>query len=184
MKYLMCALVGFSLMLGLCLHVRAQEETKKEEPKAEETKKAEDDGMPAAPERPKSLEDAVKMTEVVFVGVVDYVGEKPAGWGKFPFRPTTQFLRYEVIKILKGKLPAKQIGVIHELLQGSKTCASQPGLNPEIFDIDRKVIILANFLPEGADTGQKINYIAIDPDYGGIRWSEDEEKRISAMIGK
>lgn len=170
---LLAACLAFSIFY---LPAIAQEDTKEE--KKEEAK---DEGLPPLPQRAKTLEEAVKKADIIFVGIVDYVGDKPDGWGRPPYRPATQFMRYEVVKFLKGSHEAKKITVIHELFKGSKTADEQPGLNPKIFDIDTKVIILVTNPPIN---NNPVTFYSNDPDFGAIPWSEDEEKKLCAMIGK
>ena len=179
MRKMICMLLGFFLMYVVALPVGAQQEQKKEEPKKEETKP--DDGLPPPPERPKSLEDAVKKADIVFVGVVDYIGDKPGNWGRPPYAPSSQFIRYEPLKFLKGKCDAKKITVIHELLQGAKLVVEPAALNPQIFEMDKKVILLVTSPPIEANP---VTFLSQDPNFGAMAWSEDAEKQITAMIGK
>lgn len=178
-------LVVFLLALLVAFPLGAQdekkEESKKEEAQTEETKKEEEPVIPQ-PVRPKNLQEAVEQAELIFVGIVDYVGDKPDGWGKPPLRPTTQMIRYEVVKFLKGNYPAKKITVFHELFQGSKTAATQPGLNPEIFDIDKKVILLLSIQPYSTEGAHPVTFIPVDPDFGACAWTEEMEKQISGMV--
>ena len=190
MKRMIGLLVVFFLMYVISLPVSAQEEgkkeePKKEEPKAEETKKEEGkEEVVPQPQRPKSLEEAVKMADTIVVGVVDWIGEKPEGWGRPPLRPSTQYIRYSDMKFLKGQFPSKKMTVIHELFKDSKTAANMPGLNPQMFDMDKKVILLLQTLPYGLDTGQTVSFMPTDPDFGAIPWSEEAEKKITGLIGK
>jgi len=172
MKLMIYLLAGLFLMCVTALPVGAQQEGKKEENKT-------DTAVPTVPERPKSLEEAVKKADLIFVGLVDFVGDKPDNWGDPPYHPISQFVRYEVLKFLKGQHPAKKITVLHELLKGSKTAADRPGLNPKMFDIDKKVILLlSNDLVED----NPVTFLCLDPDFGAMPWTEDDEKKISAMI--
>jgi hypothetical protein len=182
MKRMACLMIGLWLLYVVGLPVMAQEgekkeEPKKEEPKAEETKKAEEPDVPPPPARCKSLEEAVQKAEFIFVGVVDYVGDKPGSWGNPPYRPNSQFIRYEDVKFLKGQWPKDKLTVVHELFQGAKTAASTPGLNPQIFDVDKKVIVLADRLG-----GEGEDMMCIDADYGAMAWTEELEKKIAGMI--
>jgi len=189
MKRMAGLLMVFFLMYVIALPAGAQEgkkeEPKKEEPKAEETKKeeAKEEAVPQ-PQRPKSLEEAVKAADIIVVGVVDWLGDKPEGWGRPPFRPSTQYVRYCDLKFLKGQFPSKKMTVVHELFKDSKTAANMPGLNPQMFDIDKKVILILNQLPYGLETGQKVSFMPTDPDFGAIPWTEEDEKKVSGLIGK
>ena len=178
MRWMIWFMAGLFLMGLVALQVSAQEE-KKEETKKEEAKP--DEGVPPPPERPKSQEEAVKNAGMILVGVVDFVGDKPGDWGKPPYRPNTQYIRYEVVKFLKGNYPAKKIMVIHQLLKGAKTCSEQPGLSPGIFAVDKKVILLLDKEPVDSNP---ISFLCTDPDFGAMPWSEEDEKKITGMIGK
>jgi hypothetical protein len=87
-----------------------------------------------------------------------------------------------VDKFLKGSFPSKKIGVIHEVIQGSKTADEKPGLKPDVFDIDKKVILLLNIQPYGMDTGQKVTPMPVDPDFGAMPWTAECEKKISDLV--
>lgn len=178
MKWILSLSVGFLLMGIVTQPITAQEE-KKEEPKKEEVKP--DEGLPPLPERPKTLEEAVKKADLIFVGIVDFIGDKPGGWGTPPYRPATQYIRYEVVKFLKGQRPEKKIAVYHELFKGSKTAGEQPGLNPNIIDIDKKVILL---LPNDPVETNPVAFLSQDPDFGVMAWTEENEKTIQELIRK
>jgi hypothetical protein len=162
----------------MALTAGAQEQPK-EEPKKEEAKP--DDGLPPPPERPKSLEEAVKKADIIFIGVVDYIGDKPGGWGRPPYAPSSQFIRYLPVKFLKGSCDAKKITVIHELLKGAKLVVEPGALNPQIFDMDKKVILLVNSPPINSNP---ITFLSQDPNFGAMAWSEEAEKQIAALIAK
>ena len=187
MKKMVGVLVVLFFMYAISLPVIAQEgkkeEPKKEAPKAEEPKKeeAKDQDAPAPPERPKSLEAAVKAADTIIVGSVDWIGDKPDNWGHPPFRPTTIYVRYDDLKFLKGQFPSKKMTVIHELFQGSKSCSEQPGLNPAMFAIDKKVILLLTTIPQALETGQAVSFIPTDPDFGAMAWSEEMEKKVTEL---
>ena len=178
MRWMIWMMAGVFLVGFLAMTVGAQEK-KKEETKKEEAKP--DDGVPPPPERPKSLEEAVKKADIIFVGVVDFVGDKPGGWGRPPYAPSSQFIRYLPVKFLKGSSDAKKITVIHELIQGAKTVVEPGALNPQMFDIDKKVIVLVNSPPI---EGNPITYLSQDPNFGAMEWSEEMEKQVAGMIGK
>ena len=179
MRKMICLLAGVFVMYVTALPAWAQQETKKEEPKKEEAKP--DDWVPPPPERPKSLEEAVQKADIIFVGAVDWVGDRPGGWGRPPYAPSSQFIRYEPLKFLKGKCDAKKITVIHELLQGAKLVVEPAALNPQIFEMDKKVILLVTSPPIEANP---VTFLSQDPNFGAMAWSEDAEKQITAMIGK
>ncbi len=179
MKRTLSLVALFLLMFALAVPAAAQEPEKKEEAKKEEAKA--DDGLPPPPERPKSLEEAVKKADIIFIGAVDFVGDKPGSWGRPPYRPSSQFIRYDVLKFLKGHYDVKKITVIHELAQGAKLVSEPPALNPTIFDIDRKVIVLVTMPPLHRDP---VTFHTQDPNFSAAAWSEETEKQIAGMAGK
>jgi len=177
MKKTICVLAGIFLMYLMALPAGAQEQQKKEEPKKEEAKP--DEGLPPPPERPKSLEEAVQKADIIFVGAVDWVGDRPGGWGRPPYQPSSQFIRYLPLKFLRGHCDAKKITVIYELLQGAKLVTEPAGLNPQIFDVDKKVIVLVTSPPINTNP---FTYLSQDPNYGAMAWSEEAEKQIKGLI--
>jgi hypothetical protein len=73
--------------------------------------------------------------------------------------------------------------VIHELFKGSKTAAETPGLDPKVFDIDKKVIVIATTLPYAVESGdQPVTFMPTDGDFGAMAWSEECEKKITGLI--
>ena len=177
MRKMICLLAGVFVMYVTALPAWAQQETKKEEPKKEEAKP--DDWVPPPPERPKSLEEAVQKADIIFVGGVDWLGDRPGNWGRPPYRPCSQFVRYLPLKFLRGHCDAKKITVIHELLQGAKLVNEPPGLNPQIFGVDKKVIVLMTSPPINMDP---ITFLSQDPNYGAMPWSEEAEKQVKGLI--
>jgi hypothetical protein len=180
MKWHVCLTAAMLMMFVTAVLVSAQETEKKEEPKKEEQKEA-DDGLPPPPERPKGLEEAVKKADLIFVGSVDYMGERPGSWGRPPYRPSSQYVRYVVERFLKSRYETQKITVIHEILQGAKLVSQPPGLNPTIFDTDKRVIVLLSGDPIRREP---VTFVSNDPDFGAMAWSEEEEKNLKAMIGK
>lgn len=121
---------------------------------------------------------------IVFVGTITSVGvTAPEFWSGII--TSTQTVSYTVDSVLKGTYTESTITINHLLVDGSRHAEDTPGLSTSIFAVGGKLIVFAkqntDFTSLGSDWVGP-SYIDVDPDYGTIPYSSQNEGVIKSMI--
>jgi len=123
----------------------------------------------------ESLQQFVRKSDLVFVGVLLSLGKPPLYWsgGSNAY----QTAKYKVERILKGQYGASEISIDHVLVWGSRTAESgeTPGLSRNLFAVNSRLIVGAR----RADSGI---WKALDEDYGALPATDEWIRKINSAL--
>ena len=86
-------------------------------------------------------------SDIILTGSVLSIGKPPNGWSGYG--STFQAVTYKVEKILKGQYSQPEITIHHIVVSESLTAqeGDEPGLSPDLFAINNKLIVSAQKAP-------------------------------------
>jgi hypothetical protein len=102
------------------------------------------------------MDELVRRAELIFVGLVDQIGQPPFAWsgvGK-----ALQSVTYRVERVLKGSFTDPTIEVLHVVLEGAADAnpdPQRPGLDENLVAPANRLIVFASFELDPADHDQQ-----------------------------
>jgi hypothetical protein len=121
------------------------------------------------------LKELSKEMDLIFVGSVLSVGKPPRGWSGYG--GSYQTVQYKVEKILKGQLEEPQITIQHIVVYGSNTAqeGDKPGLSPELFSVNAKVIVSSQKTESGT-------WKSLSEDAGALPATQDWLQKMESAL--
>ena len=121
------------------------------------------------------LKEFVQQNDLIFVGVVERLGDPPANWsGRVP---AFQQVHYRVEKVIKGDWNAQEIDVEHVVVSNSPTAepGDSPRLSSKLYANGAKLIVSAMKTQEG-------RWRSMSERRGALAYSDETLKKIEALL--
>lgn len=134
-------------------------------------------------ENREQIQDNVTNAEIVMVGTITAVGTAPEFWSGIAM--STQTVSYTVDSVLKGTYTETSLTINHILVDGTRQAADAPGLDATIFAEGAQLIVFASQNSDYENLSEDWEgplYIDVDPEYGTIPYSAQNERVIESMI--
>jgi hypothetical protein len=131
------------------------------------------------PARESRIRTAVSSADLVFVGLVEKVGQPPRfKSGRYK---AAQPVTYMITEVLKGQVPGTaRITVQHVVLEGSRNANPRPGTNelsPSIFKKGNRLIVMTR---EERVDGRE--WVDVDEDFGTLEAREENLKLVRTLL--